>query len=78
MDSISYDVRILAPVQERFECERSRGKWPVWQQDNIVCHRSRLTWTNLESRNIPTISWPSCSPDLKLIKYVWLYWNVTI
>ena len=70
MDSRKYNLVILDKIQAWFEREREEGRQPVWQHDNAPCHRSFETDDNLYRRNIPTINWPSYSPDFNIIEHM--------
>ena len=72
MNSEKYDERILSQVEDFIGVEQGLGRSPWYQHDNAPCHKSLLTRTNLQQRRIPTIDWPPYSPDLNLIKHVWV------
>lgn len=50
-----YDTDILSKVDRMFNNERSCGHRPVFQLDNIPCHKSRLTKKILDRGEITTI-----------------------
>ncbi|KAL0829812.1 hypothetical protein ABMA28_003295 [Loxostege sticticalis] len=43
----------------------------IFQQDGASCHTARTTKTWLLAKSIPTIEWPSNSPDLSPIETLW-------
>lgn len=43
----------------------------VFQQDGASCHTAKSTKKWLQDHNIPTLQWPSGSPDLSPIESLW-------
>lgn len=43
----------------------------TFQQDGASCHTAKTTMAWLKSKKIPTMSWPSSSPDLSPIETLW-------
>lgn len=72
MNSEKYDEHILSQVEEYIGAEQRMGRSPFFQHDNSPCHKSQLTQSNLQRRRIPTIGWPTYSPDLNLTEHVWV------
>lgn len=46
----------------------------IFQQDGASCHTARTTKAWLDSKRIPTMEWPSSSPDLSPIETLW--WKI--
>ena len=44
---------------------------PVYMDDNNRPHRSRAVTAYLQSEAVTSISWPTMSPDLNPIEYIW-------
>ena len=70
MYSEKYDERILTKAEDLIGVEQGLGRSSWYQHDNVSCHKSLLTRTNLQRRSIPTIDWPPYCPDLNLIEHV--------
>lgn len=43
----------------------------TFQQDGAACHTAKTTMAWLKSKKIPTMTWPSSSPDLSPIESLW-------
>lgn len=52
-------------------CNSYPEKNKIFMQDDVPCHKSKYTQKWLYDRNIPTMNFPPCSPDLNPIENLW-------
>lgn len=69
MNSLEY-VGVLEDKLVPF-IESSNTEGLIFQQDNASVHKSHHTQNWLESKNIKTMDWPTCSPDQNPIENIW-------
>ncbi len=43
----------------------------VFQQDNANPHTAAITTARFRSSRVRVLNWPTCSPDLSPIEYIW-------
>ena len=70
LNSQKYRDEILEPVVRRF-LNSPEGQNMVLQDDNARPHRARIIEDYKNQHNIPSLPWPSLSPDLKPIEHLW-------
>ena len=75
VNAACYINQVLAPhVVPYFARRRPR----LFQQDNARAHTAAATANFLQANNIPTMDWPSMSPDLNPTEQLWAYLKTKI
>jgi len=67
----AYIDDVLRPVALPFLRRHFGAGGFNFQQDNAPAHTARLTTQFLAANNVPTMNWPSLSPDMSPIEHVW-------
>jgi len=71
MDSEVYIDILTEKLVPLYESLCSTDIYPIFQSDNDPKHTSKYAKNNLSYMMIPTLDWPSSSPDLNPIENIW-------